>query len=66
MTDNLAPCPFCGVELYSCDFDGGKVRYAHAATGCILDRKFLQGESQKAGWNRRTPPPSSHLQGGPA
>lgn len=61
MTDNLAPCPFCGVDLYSCDFDGGKTRYAHAATGCILDRKFLQGESQKAGWNRRTPPPSTHV-----
>ena len=61
MTDNLAPCPFCGGELYSCDYDGGKTRYAHAATGCILDRKFVQGEKQKADWNRRTPPPSAHV-----
>lgn len=61
MTEQLLPCPFCGGELYSCDYDGGKTRYAHAATGCILDRKFVQGEKQKADWNRRTPPPSEHV-----
>lgn len=63
MTEQLLPCPFCGGELYSCDHDGGKTRYAHAATGCILDRRFVQGEKQKADWNRRTPAPSSLVGG---
>jgi hypothetical protein len=64
MTDRMLPCPFCGGELYSCDYDGGKTRYLHAATGCILDRKFVQGEKQKADWNRRTPPPQALLMSG--
>ena len=49
----ISPCPFCGVELYACTYDGGKTRYAHEVNGCILDRKFVQGEKQEAAWNRR-------------
>lgn len=55
MSDKLKPCPFCGVELYECTYDGGKIRHAHEANGCTLSRKFVQGEFQVEAWNRRTP-----------
>lgn len=54
---SLAPCPFCGVELYACTYDGGKTRHAHEVNGCVLDRKFVQGEAQEAAWNIRSPAP---------
>jgi len=50
------PCPFCGVELYECVYDNGKkVRYAHEVNGCVLRRKFVQGDADKDAWNRRVP-----------
>lgn len=57
MTDKLLPCPFCGVELYACTYGGGKTRHAHEVNGCVLDRKFIQGEAQEERWNRRAPTP---------
>jgi len=53
MSTKLLPCPFCGVELYACTYDGGKTRHAHEVNGCVLDRKFVQGLAQESSWNRR-------------
>lgn len=59
----LAPCPFCGVELYACTYDGGRTRHAHEVNGCVLDRKFVQGEAQEAAWNIRSPAPQEQMTG---
>ncbi|WWT40049.1 hypothetical protein [Nostoc phage Nsp-JY10] len=70
MTDNLAPCPFCGgepklrthrsgedsmecyVECPSCEV---RTTYYEDAYAPVADAT--------GAWNRRTPPPSSHLVG---
>lgn len=58
MTKYMAPCPFCAVELYPCEYNGGQIRYAHEVNGCILSRKFVRGEDEETLWNRRASPPS--------
>jgi len=52
----MRPCPFCGVQLYECSYDGGKTRWSHEANGCIISRKFVQGPDQETAWNNRAVP----------
>ncbi|MBA4797058.1 MAG: Lar family restriction alleviation protein [Rhizobiales bacterium] len=82
MTDNLAPCPFCGREAEQ-DFQQayramqtGRIDHGAAVfcTGCNANMIMCRGDHPELSdeermavivddWNRRTPPPSTHMRG---
>lgn len=63
--ENLAPCPFCGVELIPREeiwrnpisgFTGKNLVYSHPKTNCVLDyaRYHFYAHPELIGaWNRR-------------
>lgn len=62
MTDKLLPCPFCGGKADYCETNAWWVQCNECNAETDAD---MSPEAAAEIWNRRTPPPSTHLMGQP-
>ena len=58
MTDKLLPCPFCGGKADYCETNAWWVQCNECNAETDAD---MSPEAAAEIWNRRTPPPSSHM-----
>lgn len=58
MTEKLLPCPFCGGQADYCETNAWWVRCNDCNAETEAD---MSPEAAAEIWNRRTPPPSTHV-----